>query len=102
MFENFKNLTLKSLLKNTVISIPKDLQTWNTEIKRTRSGKKKVEYYGMAEYYKGKLFAYLYVLEELGEHRFCEKFLEVHKITRNNDRFVKTTPWQQKSLSDHL
>ena len=98
---------------NTVERIPEDFNIWFGEIKRlkkvkepTKKQKKQImEYYGDYKYYMGKLFAYLYVLEELGESKYIEKYSKWQNIKwfpKMNKADKKGTWKIKKSLSDHL
>lgn len=77
MFRHFTNLRLKSELMNTVDRIPEDLDVWRDEIgKKKTSLRAALEYYHHHTFYVGKVTAYLFVLEELGEHKFVEDYLK--------------------------
>lgn len=110
MFKIFTNLQLKSTLKNTVERIPQDLIIWQKEIKKLRAIKRPtkkqnaqaLEYFGLYRYYQGKIFAYLFVLSELGEVKYVNEYSVWQKLNWSGDRVFKKGPWQtKKSPSDH-
>lgn len=81
MFNFFSNTRLKSELMNTVDRIPKDFKTWKNEIGKDKTTlRAALEYYHHHTFYKGKIAAYLFVLQELGESKFVEDYVAKHGI----------------------
>lgn len=86
---NIFNTSLRSDLMETVERIPKDLRFWRREterlskIKRPTAEEKEqlLEYRHLSSYYQGKLIAYLFVLDKLGDTGFVRKYEKKHKFT---------------------
>lgn len=76
IFTKWINGELVKDLEETVTRIPKDLKVWRKLIKKLKysrkpKGKKQLrEYAGLYNYYLGKMIAYIYVLEKLGDSKF--------------------------------
>ena len=86
LFIKWINSELIGELEATITRIPKDLKTWKKEIKRLRfkrdrKTKKLVKGYGHSYvYYLGKMLAYVYVLEKLGDSKFVAQWEKKFKV----------------------
>ena len=73
-------------LEKAVTRIPKDLKTWKKlvgKLKYARTPKKKKqcrEYSHLYSYYLGKMIAYIYVLEKLGDSKFVSQWEKKFKV----------------------
>lgn len=96
MFEKLFYLPLKSDLIEVVERVPKDLRVWERFIKSKKTSKKsREEYQHLYSFYVGKVMAYLYVLNQLGEHQFVSSFEKKHNLKYNKDwtRVVSKPRW---------
>lgn len=94
------NAGLIAELEATISRIPKDLNTWTREIKKLNKIKRPTakhrliarDYRRLRAYYLGKMLAYSYVLEKLGDGVFVLKHQKKHHI-KVDDKGNYKTKW---------
>lgn len=80
IINRYLNQRLIDELEALILRVPKDLLIWKRELKKlnkkrklTRKEKRiQIEYRHEMSYYIGKMFAYAYVLDQLGDNKFTK------------------------------